>query len=149
TFRQGLEETGMGFNKEVEMIAAARELGLLTCPYVFTEDEARAMARAGADVLIPHMGLTTKGTIGAETALTLEEAARRVQALHDAARAVNPDVLALCHGGPIAEPEDAAYVLRHTHGVAGFFGASSIERLPTEVAITDCVRRFKGITVGS
>jgi predicted TIM-barrel enzyme len=146
-FRQGLEETGMGFDKEVEMIAAARELGLLTCPYVFTEDEARAMARAGADVLIPHMGLTTKGTIGARTALTLEEAARRVQALHDAGKAVNPDVLVLCHGGPIAEPEDAAYVLRHTRGAAGFFGASSIERLPTEAAITDCVRRFKGIAV--
>jgi predicted TIM-barrel enzyme len=146
-FRQNLEETGMGFDKEVEMIAAARELGLLTCPYVFTEDEARAMAHAGADVLIPHMGLTTKGTIGARTALTLDEAARRVQALHDAARAVNPDILVLCHGGPIAEPDDAAYVLRHTRGVVGFFGASSVERLPTEVAITECVRRFKGISV--
>src|SRR5437588_13030045 len=125
------------------MIAAARELGLLTCPYVFTADEARAMARAGADVLIPHMGLTTKGTVGAKTALTLEQAAHRVQALHDAAKAVNPDVLVLCHGGPIAEPEDAAYVLAHTKGVVGFFGASSIERLPTEVAITACVKRFK------
>jgi predicted TIM-barrel enzyme len=147
TFRQGLEETGMGFAKEVEMIAAARELGLLTCPYVFTEDEARAMTGAGADVLIPHMGLTTKGTIGARTALTLPEAAARVQALHDAARAVNPDVLVLCHGGPIAEPEDASYILTHTRGIAGFFGASSIERLPTEVAITGCVQRFKGITI--
>ncbi|HZT80801.1 MAG TPA: phosphoenolpyruvate hydrolase family protein [Gemmataceae bacterium] len=145
TFRQGLEETGMGFGLEVEMIRQARELGLLTCPYVFTEAEARAMAAAGADVLIPHMGLTTKGTIGAKTALTLEEAARRVQALADAARAVNPDVLVLCHGGPISEPEDAQYVLEHTRGVAGFFGASSIERLPTEVAITECVRRFKGM----
>ena len=109
TFRQGLEETGMGFDKEVEMIAAARELGLLTCPYVFTEDEARAMAGAGADVLIPHMGLTTKGTIGAHTALTLDQAVGRVQALCDAAKAVNPDILVLCHGGPIAEPDDAAY----------------------------------------
>jgi predicted TIM-barrel enzyme len=145
TFRQGLEETGMGFDLEVEMIREARALGLLTCPYVFTEDEARAMARAGADVLIPHMGLTTKGSIGAKTALTLDEAAARVQALHDAARAVNPDVLVLCHGGPISEPEDAAYVLKHARGVAGFFGASSVERLPTEVAITDCVRRFKAI----
>src|SRR3954452_21361680 len=116
-FRQNLEETDMGFDREVEMIAAARGLGLLTCPYVFTEDEARAMARAGADVLIPHMGLTTKGTIGARTALTLDQAAARVQALHDAARAVNPDVLVLCHGGPIAEPDDAAYVLAHTRGV--------------------------------
>src|SRR6516225_30576 len=144
-FRQGLEETGMGFNLEVEMIREARALGLLTCPYVFTEDEARAMAQAGADVLIPHMGLTTKGSIGAKTALTLDEAAQRVQALHDAARAVHPDILVLCHGGPISEPEDAAYILKHTKGVVGFFGASSIERLPTEVAITECVRRFKGI----
>ncbi len=145
TMRQGLEETGMGFDKEVEMIAAAREIGLLTCPYVFTEDEARSMAKAGADVLIPHMGLTTKGSIGAKTALTLEQAVPRVQALGDAAKSINPDILVLCHGGPIAEPEDAAYILRHTRGVVGFFGASSIERLPTETAITDCVRRFKTI----
>src|SRR3954454_17165385 len=105
------------------------------------------MAKAGADVLIPHMGLTTKGTIGARTALTLEQAAARVQALHDAATAVNPDVLVLCHGGPIAEPEDAAYVLAHTRGVVGFFGASSMERLPTEVAMTENMRRFKAIPV--
>jgi predicted TIM-barrel enzyme len=148
-FRQGLEETDMGYDKEVEMIATARDLGLLTCPYVFTEEEARAMTRAGADVLIPHMGLTTKGAIGARTALTLEEAARRVQALHDAAREVNPDVLVLCHGGPIAEPEDAAYVLAHTRGVVGFFGASSIERLPTEKAITACVGQFKGLKLAT
>jgi predicted TIM-barrel enzyme len=145
TMRQGLEETGMGFGLEVEMIREARALGLLTCPYVFTVDEARDMARAGADVLIPHMGLTTKGTIGAKTALNLDEAAARVQGLHDAAKAINPDVLVLCHGGPISEPEDARYVLEHTRGVVGFFGASSIERLPTEAAITDCVRRFKAI----
>lgn len=145
TYRQGLEETGMGFNKEVEMIAQARELGLLTCPYVFTEQEARAMAQAGADVLIPHMGLTTKGVIGARTALTLEQAARRVQALHDAAHAVNPDILVLCHGGPIAEPADANFILQNTRGIVGFFGASSIERLPTELAITECVRRFKDL----
>ena len=143
TFRQGLEETGMGYGLEVEMIRQARQLGLLTCPYVFTEDEARAMARAGADVLIPHMGLTTKGSIGANTALTLDEAARRVQSLHDAAKAVNPDILVLCHGGPISEPEDAQYILSHTKGIVGFFGASSIERLPTEPAITGCVKRFK------
>ncbi len=142
-FRQGLEETGMGFGLEVDMIRQAHDLGLLTCPYVFTEDEARAMARAGADVLIPHLGLTTKGSIGARSAMTLAEAAERVQALHDAARAVNPDILVLCHGGPISEPEDAQYILKHTKGVVGFFGASSIERLPTEVAITSCVRRFK------
>jgi predicted TIM-barrel enzyme len=144
-FRQGLEETGMGYGLEVEMIREAHALGLLTCPYVFTEDEARAMALAGADVLIPHMGLTTKGSIGAKTALTLEEAAKRVQSLHDAAKAVSPDILVLCHGGPISEPEDAKYVLTHTKGVVGFFGASSIERLPTEVAITSCVRRFKDV----
>jgi predicted TIM-barrel enzyme len=104
------------------------------------------MARAGADVLIPHMGLTTKGSIGARTALTLEQAARRVQSLHDAAKKVKPDILVLCHGGPISEPEDAQYILAHTQGVVGFFGASSIERLPTEVAITGCVRRFKDLS---
>jgi predicted TIM-barrel enzyme len=145
SFRQGLEETEMGFDKEVEMIRLAREIGLLTCPYVFTEPEAEAMAKAGADVLIPHMGLTTKGSIGARSALNLDEACSRVQGLHDAAKKVNPDVLVLCHGGPISEPDDAAYVLQHTKGIVGFFGASSIERLPTEVAITDCVRRFKAI----
>src|SRR5207253_799084 len=116
-FRQGLEETGMGFDLEVAMIGEARALGLLTCPYVFTEDEARAMARAGADVLIPHMGLTTKGSIGAKTALTLPAAAARVQALSDAAKAINPDIVVLCHGGPISEPADAQYILDHTHGV--------------------------------
>ncbi len=146
-FRQNLEETGMGFAREVEMIRLAREMDLLTCPYVFTEEEARAMAAAGADVLIPHMGLTTKGTIGARTALTLPEAVSRVQGLADAARSVNPDVLVLCHGGPIAEPEDAAFVLARTRGVVGFFGASSIERLPTETAITDCARRFKALAI--
>src|SRR6516164_9630409 len=106
-YRQNLEETGMGFGLEVDMIRQAHELGLLTCPYVFTEDEALALAHAGADVLIPHMGLTTKGSIGARTALTLDRAARRVQSLHDAAKAVNPDILVLCHGGPISEPPDA------------------------------------------
>ncbi len=146
-FRQNLEETDMGFDREVDMIRLAHDLDLLTCPYVFTEDEARAMARAGADVLIPHMGLTTKGTIGAKTALTLPKAAQRVQQLADAAREVNPDILVLCHGGPIAEPDDAAYVLKATCGIVGFFGASSIERLPTETAITDCVRRFKGLAL--
>jgi predicted TIM-barrel enzyme len=147
TFRQGLEETGMGFGLEVDMIRAAHELGLLTCPYAFTEDEAQAMAKAGADVLIPHMGLTTKGTIGAQSALTLDQAAKRVQALADAAKKVRPDILVLCHGGPISEPEDADYVLRHTQGIVGFFGASSIERLPTEIAITGCVKRFKDLRI--
>ena len=146
-FRQNLEETDMGYGHEVDMIRTAHELGLLTCPYVFNPDEAQAMTKAGADVLIAHMGLTTKGTIGAQTALTLEESARRVQAITDAGKTVRADVLVLCHGGPISEPEDAEYILRHTQGVVGFFGASSIERLPTEVAITGCVRRFKEIRV--
>jgi predicted TIM-barrel enzyme len=145
TFRQGLEETGMGFGLEVDMIREAHQLGLLTCPYVFNPDEARAMAKVGADVLIPHMGLTTKGSIGAQTALTLEESARRVQAMHDAAKAIKPDILVLCHGGPISEPEDAQYILQQTRGIVGFFGASSIERLPTEIAITSCVRKFKDL----
>lgn len=146
TFRQNLEETGMGFGLEVEMIRLARELDLLTCPYVFNPDEASAMARAGADVLVPHVGLTTKGAIGAKTALTLDEAVRRVQAMRDAAVAVNADVLVLCHGGPIAEPDDVKYVLEHTHGIAGFFGASSIERLAVEPAITAQARRFKSLS---
>jgi predicted TIM-barrel enzyme len=145
TFRQGLEETEMGYGLEIDMIRQASQLGLLTCPYAFNPDEATAMAKAGADVLIPHMGLTTKGSIGAKSALTLEEAAMRCQAMHDAAKKVKPDVLVLCHGGPISEPEDAQYILDHTEGIVGFFGASSIERLPTEVAIRECVRRFKGI----
>jgi predicted TIM-barrel enzyme len=147
TFRQNLEETGMGYELEVEMIRAARELDLLTCPYVFTPDEARAMAEAGADVLVPHMGLTTGGAIGAETARTLDESVELIQAMRDAAVEVAPDVLVLCHGGPIAEPEDAAYVLERTHGIVGFFGASSIERLPTEVAMTENMKRFKAIPV--
>jgi predicted TIM-barrel enzyme len=146
-FRQNLEETGMGFELEVEAIRAAHVLGLLTCPYVFDPAQARAMAEAGADVLVPHMGLTTKGSIGAQTAKTLDECVTLIQAMRDAAAAVRPDVLVLCHGGPIAEPEDAAYVLERTNGVVGFFGASSMERLPTEVAMTDNMRRFKAIPV--
>ncbi len=146
-FRQNLEETGMGFGLEVDMIRKAHALDLLTAPYVFNEEEARWMADAGADVLVPHMGLTTSGTIGAHTAITLDESVARVQAMHDAAKAINPDILVLCHGGPIAEPDDAAYVLERTQGVVGFFGASSMERLPTEVAIAETVRRFKAIPV--
>jgi predicted TIM-barrel enzyme len=145
-FRQNLEETGMGFGLEVEMIRAAHEAGLLCSPYVFDADQARAMAGAGADVVVAHMGLTTKGQIGATTALTLEAAAVRVQEIRDAAVSVKPDIIVLCHGGPIAEPDDAQYVLEHTTGVAGFFGASSMERLPTEVAITENMRRFKRIS---
>ncbi|MBN9521145.1 phosphoenolpyruvate hydrolase family protein [bacterium] len=147
-FRAGLEETGMGYGKEVEMVKLARDMNLLTCPYVFTPDEAVAMTRAGADVLIPHMGLTTKGSIGAKSAITLEESAKRVQELADAAKAVNPDVLVLCHGGPISEPADVRYILDNTRGIVGFFGASSVERLPTEVAITGCVREFKSLGLG-
>ena len=142
TFRQNLEETGMGYGLEVDMIATAHEMGLLTTPYNFNPDEAAAMAKAGADILIPHMGLTTKGTIGAESALTLEESAKRVQEMHDAAKRINKDILVLCHGGPIAEPEDAQYILDHTEGIVGFYGASSIERLPVEPAITGRVREF-------
>jgi predicted TIM-barrel enzyme len=141
-FRQNLEETDMGFGKEVDMIAAAHEMDLLTTPYAFNADEAWAMADAGCDVLIPHMGLTTKGSIGAKTALSLEECARRVQAMHDAAKKVNTDVLVLCHGGPIAEPADAQYILDHTEGIVGFYGASSMERLPVEPAITNRIREF-------
>ncbi len=146
-FRQNLEETNMGYDHEVDMIAEAHQLGLLTCPYVFNEGEAVKMANAGADVLVPHMGLTTSGTIGASTAMTIEDAAKRVQALRDAAASVRDDILVLCHGGPIAEPADAAYVLAHTTGVVGFFGASSIERLPTERALTQQVRDFKGLGI--
>ncbi|MBV8259292.1 MAG: phosphoenolpyruvate hydrolase family protein [Actinobacteria bacterium] len=145
TFRQGLEETGMGYGLEVDMIRLAHERDLLTAPYVFEPEQAADMARAGADVLVPHMGLTTGGAIGAETAKTLDESVVLIQAMHDAAKAVNPEILVLCHGGPIAEPDDAAYVLARTEGVVGFFGASSMERLPTEVAMTENMRRFKAI----
>jgi predicted TIM-barrel enzyme len=147
-FRANLEETGMGYDLEVEMIRQAHALDLLTCPYVFNPGEARKMAAAGADVLVPHMGLTTSGTIGAQTAISLDEAVQRVQAMHDAATEVNPDILVLCHGGPIALPEDAAYVLERTRGVVGFFGASSMERLPTEIAMTENMRRFKALPAG-
>ncbi|MBA2758537.1 MAG: phosphoenolpyruvate hydrolase family protein [Chloroflexia bacterium] len=148
TFRQNLEETGMGFDLEVEMIRLARQRDLLTSPYCFDPDSARAMAQAGADILVPHLGLTTKGSIGATTAVPLDEAPGLVQAMNDAAKDVNPDILVLCHGGPIAEPEDAEYVLAHTRGVVGFYGASSMERLPTEVAITENTRRFTSLTIG-
>jgi predicted TIM-barrel enzyme len=146
-FRQNLEETGMSFGAEVEMIRLAAERGHLTCPYVFDPEQAEQMARAGADVLVPHMGLTTSGTIGARTALTLDEAVGRVQAMRDAAAAVNPDILVLCHGGPIAEPADAGYVLARTTGVCGFFGASSMERLPAERALTAQVRAFTELSL--
>jgi predicted TIM-barrel enzyme len=142
-FRQNLEETGMSYAKEVEMIALAREMDLLTTPYVFNEREAVAMARAGADVLVAHMGLTTKGMIGAKTAKTLDACVGEIQRIHDAARGERDDVLVICHGGPISEPEDAQYILERARGIVGFYGASSMERLPAEVAITGQVRRFK------
>lgn len=145
-FRQNIEETGMGYGLEVDMIRAAHERDLLTAPYVFDADQAVAMTEAGADVLVPHVGLTTSGSIGAHTALSLDDAVIAVQAMHDAAKRVNPDVLVLCHGGPIAEPEDARYVLQRTEGVVGFFGASSMERLPTEKAIRAQAEEFKAIS---
>jgi predicted TIM-barrel enzyme len=145
--RQNLEATGMGYDLEVEMIHMAHEMDMLTCPYVFDETDAVQMAKAGADVLVPHMGLTTKGSIGAEAVLTLAESAKRVQAMHDAAVKVNPDILVLCHGGPIAEPEDAQYIFEHTEGVGGFFGASSVERLPTEKAIQGQAEKFKSLKI--
>lgn len=143
-FRQNLEETGMGYAKEIAMIRLAHDKDLLTAPYVFDEEQARSMAEAGADIIVPHMGLTSSGAIGAKTHMSLEEASERVQAMMDAARSVNPEVIVLCHGGPIANPEDAAFVLQHTDA-QGFFGASSIERLPTELAIREQTERFKSL----
>jgi predicted TIM-barrel enzyme len=142
-FRANLEETGMSYAQEVEMI------GLLTAPYVFDVASAEAMTQAGADVLVPHMGLTTKGSIGARTARTLDDCVALIQEMHDAAVAIDPDVIVLCHGGPIAEPDDAQYVLERTRGVVGFFGASSMERLPAEVALTENMRRFKAVRAAS
>jgi predicted TIM-barrel enzyme len=144
-FRQNLEETGMGFGLEIEMIRLAHEMNLLTTPYCFNADEAKAMAGAGADIIVAHLGLTTKGSIGATTAVTLENAPAKVQEIADAARAVNPDVIVLCHGGPISEPPDAEYVLHRTKGVHGFYGASSMERLPVEKAITETMKAYKAI----
>ncbi len=144
-FRQNLEETGMGFGLEVEMVRMAREMELFTSPYVFNTDDAVAMAQAGADMVVAHLGLTTKGSIGASTALSLEQAPARVQEICDAAKAARADVIVLCHGGPIAMPDDAAHVLTHTRGVDGFYGASSMERLPTEVAIREQVEAFKAV----
>jgi predicted TIM-barrel enzyme len=147
-YRQNLEETGMSYGLEVDMIRTAHDMDLLTTPYCFNPDEAAAMAKAGADILIPHMGLTTKGTIGASTAATLEESVARVQAMHDSAKRINPEILVLCHGGPIAEPADAQYILDHTTGIVGFYGASSMERLPVEPAITERVEEFTRLRLG-
>ncbi|XP_024527788.1 uncharacterized protein LOC9632075 isoform X1 [Selaginella moellendorffii] len=145
-FRQNLEETGMGFGAEVEMIKQAHEMGLITTPYAFNEEESRAMAQAGADIIVAHMGLTTAGSIGASTALTLDQSVDRVQKIANAASEINPDIIVLCHGGPIAGPEDAKYVLQRTTGVHGFYGASSMERLPVERAIRETVCQYKAIT---
>ena len=144
-FRQNLEETGMGYGLEVDMIRLAREMDLFTTPYCFNPDDATAMTQAGADVIVAHLGLTTKGSIGATTAVTLEQAPAKVQEIADAAKRANKDVIVLCHGGPISEPEDAAYVLQRTAGVHGFYGASSMERLPVEKAITETMKAYKAI----
>ena len=146
-FRKNLEETGMGYGLEVEMIRTAHAMDLLTTPYCFNAAEARAMATAGADIIVAHLGLTTKGSIGASTAVTLEEAPQKVQEIADAAKAARNDVIVLCHGGPISEPSDAEYVLHHTKNVHGFYGASSMERLPVEKAITETMQSYKAINL--
>lgn len=146
-FRANLEETGMGFAHEVDMIQMAAERDLLTTPYVFSEDEARAMAAAGADIIVVHLGLTTGGSIGAETGVSLEEAPALTDAWAAAALEVNPDAIVLVHGGPVAMPEDAAFVLQNTNRCHGFYGASSMERLPTEVALTEQTKKFKEISL--
>ena len=135
----------MGFGLEVDMIRIAHEMNLLTTPYAFNVEEAKALAKAGADVIVAHMGLTTKGAIGATSALGLKEAPAKVQQICDTAKSVNGDIIVLCHGGPISMPEDAEYVLQNTEGVDGFYGASSMERLPTEAAITEQMKKFKAI----
>ncbi|KAL3453564.1 TIM-barrel-protein domain-containing protein [Aspergillus insuetus] len=146
-FRANLEETGMGYSKEVEMVRTAVSLGMLATPYVFNVGEAEEMARAGADILVAHMGLTTSGTIGAKTGKNLEPCVQEIQAIRDAAVKIKEDVIVLCHGGPIAKPEDARYVLERVSGLHGFFGASSMERLPVEIAIKDTTAEFKGIAL--
>ncbi|WP_343246746.1 phosphoenolpyruvate hydrolase family protein [Diplocloster hominis] len=144
-FRQNLEETGMGYGLEVDMIRKAHELDMLTCPYVFDPDQAKAMAEAGADILVAHMGLTTKGTIGAQTALTLDDCVVKIKAIIEGGRSVNPDVMVICHGGPIAEPEDAQYVIERIPEIDGFFGASSIERFAAERGIKAQTEAFKDV----
>jgi predicted TIM-barrel enzyme len=148
TFRANLEETGMGYGLEVELVRKARALDMLTTPYVFCADEARAMTEAGADIVVAHMGLTVGGAIGAETAAGLEDCVPRIDAIAQAARAVRDDVIVLCHGGPIATPEDATTILGRCKDCHGFYGASSMERLPTELALTEQTRRFKAIRRG-
>lgn len=144
-FRANLEETGMGFSLEIDCIAAAHEIGLLTTPYAFDPDQARLLTRAGADIIVAHMGLTTKGAIGARTARTLDACVREVGAIVEASKSERGEVFVLCHGGPIAMPEDAQYVLDRVQGLDGFYGASSMERLPTELAVTQQTRDFAGL----
>ena len=144
-FRQNLEETGMGYGLEVDMIRKAHELDMLTCPYVFDPEQAKAMAEAGADILVAHMGLTTKGTIGAQTALTLDDCVVKIKAIIEGGRSVNPDVMVICHGGPIAEPEDAQYVIERIPEIDGFFGASSIERFAAERGIKAQTEDYKDV----
>jgi predicted TIM-barrel enzyme len=148
TFRANLEETGMDYGLEVDLVRRASNLDLLTTPYVFCPDEARAMTEAGADIVVAHMGLTVGGAIGAETAAGLDDCVPRIDAIAAAARAVRDDIIVLCHGGPIATPEDATYILERCAGCHGFYGASSMERLPTETALTEQTRRFKAIRRG-
>lgn len=149
TFRANLEETGMSYQLEVETIAAAREMDLLATPYVFNTDDAKRMTEAGADIIVAHMGLTTGGAIGAETAKTLDDCVREVQAIADTAKSMRSEVLVLCHGGPIATPPDAQYILDRCRGVDGFYGASSMERLPTETALTAGVKEFASIKLAA
>ncbi|MBG1233887.1 phosphoenolpyruvate hydrolase family protein [Aestuariivirga litoralis] len=144
--RQNLEETGMSYSLEIDLIKKARAKDMLTTPYVFNADEAAAMTKAGADIIVMHMGLTTGGNIGAETAVKLKDCPEKLTAWADAARKVRKDVILLCHGGPISSPEDASFVLKNTPGVHGFYGASSMERLPVETALTEQTRAFKKIT---
>ena len=146
TFRANLEETGMSYGQEVDVIRMARDLDLLTTPYVFSPDDAAEMAKAGADVIVCHLGLTTGGSIGAETALKLEDCPALVDEWSDAALKVNKDAIILVHGGPVSSPEDAAYVLGRTTNCHGFYGASSMERLPTETALTEQTKKFKAVT---
>jgi predicted TIM-barrel enzyme len=148
TLRINLEETGMGFEHEIDLISAAHQLDLLTTPYAFDIEQARLLAQAGADIIVAHMGLTTKGSVGAKTAKTLEDCVREVKSIAAAGKAVRSNVLVLCHGGPIASPDDARFILENTPEVDGFYGASSMERLPTELAIARQVREFVGLKLG-
>ncbi len=144
-FRANLEETGMGFDMEIDCIRAAHQMDMLTTPYAFDTEQAKKLTEAGADIVVAHMGLTTSGKIGAFTAKTLDDSVKDVQAIVDTCKSIRQDIIVLCHGGPIAMPDDAKYILERVKGVDGFYGASSMERLPTEIAITEQIRKFKSI----